>query len=129
MLQRAASNQSNNSLFLHLLVFLVLLSCFACLCCFEEKSNRFSLMRQRLTLFHVSHQVFVRTVGPNLGAAMVQGAPPNTDGLGVRVAVANQNLQQLGSRIWLWCASSIGRLFSTATGDDNSYGWSIRWDV
>jgi hypothetical protein len=47
--------------FLHLLVFLVLLSCFAHLCCFGEKSNRFTLMRQGLTLFHVSHQVFVRT--------------------------------------------------------------------
>jgi hypothetical protein len=55
------SNQSNTSLFLHLLVFLVLLSYFARLCCFEEKSNQFSLMRQGLTLFHVSHQGFVRT--------------------------------------------------------------------
>jgi hypothetical protein len=62
MCQSIASNQSNTSLFLHLLVFLVLLSCVARLCCFEEKSNRFSLTRQGLTLFHVSHQVFVRTV-------------------------------------------------------------------
>jgi hypothetical protein len=61
MRQRAASEQSNTSLFLHLLVFLVLLSCFSHLCCFEEKINRFSLMRQGLTLFHVSHQVFIRT--------------------------------------------------------------------
>jgi hypothetical protein len=61
MRQRTASNQSNTSLFLHLLVFLVLLSRFMCLCCFEEKSNRFGLMRQGLTLFHASHQVFMRT--------------------------------------------------------------------
>jgi hypothetical protein len=58
---KAASNQSNTSLFLHLVVFLVLLSCFAHLCCFEEKTNRFSLMIQGLTLFQVSHQVFVQT--------------------------------------------------------------------
>jgi hypothetical protein len=58
---KAASNQSNTSLFLHLVVFLVLLSCFAHLCCFEEKSNWFSLMIQGLTLFQVSHQVFVQT--------------------------------------------------------------------
>jgi hypothetical protein len=57
MRQIVASNQSNTSLFLHLLVFLVLLSCFARLYCFEEKSNRFSLMKQVLTLFHMSHQV------------------------------------------------------------------------
>jgi hypothetical protein len=55
-------NESNTSLFLHLLISLVLLSCFARLCCFEEKSNQFSLMRQCLTLFHESHQVFVRTL-------------------------------------------------------------------
>jgi hypothetical protein len=61
MRQRTTSNQSNTSLFSHLLVFLVLLSRFVCLCCFEEKSNRFELMRQGLTLFHVSHQVFMRT--------------------------------------------------------------------
>jgi hypothetical protein len=61
MCQRAASNRSNTSLFPYLLVFLVLLSCFARLCCFEEKSNRFRLTRQGLTLFHASHQVFVRT--------------------------------------------------------------------
>jgi hypothetical protein len=58
---KAASNQSNTSLFSHLLVFLFLFSCFAHLCCIEEKSNRFSLTRQGLTLFHASHQVFVRT--------------------------------------------------------------------
>jgi hypothetical protein len=39
------------------------LCCFARLCCFEEKSNRFSLTRQGLTLFHTSHQVFVRIHG------------------------------------------------------------------
>jgi hypothetical protein len=62
MRQRIASNQSNTSLFfLHLLVFLVLLTCFARLCCFEEKNNRFSLTGQGLALFHVSYQVFVRT--------------------------------------------------------------------
>jgi hypothetical protein len=61
MHQRTTSNQSNTSLFLHLLVFLVLLSCFICLCCFEQKNNRFSLMRQCLTLFYMSHQVFMRT--------------------------------------------------------------------
>jgi hypothetical protein len=33
------------------------------------------------------------SVGPNLGAAMAQGTPPNTDGLGGRGAIANQNLQ------------------------------------
>jgi hypothetical protein len=54
-------NQSNTSLSSHLQVSLVLLSCFARLYCFEEKSNRFSHMRQDLTLFHLSHQVFVRT--------------------------------------------------------------------
>jgi hypothetical protein len=58
MRQRTTSNQSNTSLFSHLLV---LLSCFARLCYFEEKSNRFSLMREGLTLFHVSHQVSVET--------------------------------------------------------------------
>jgi hypothetical protein len=58
---KVSSNQSNTSLFSHLLVFLVLLSCFARLCCFEEKSNRFSLMRQGLTLFDVSQQIIVRT--------------------------------------------------------------------
>jgi hypothetical protein len=47
--------------FSHLLVFFVLLSCFARLCCLDEKSNRFSLTRQGLTLFHESHQVFVQT--------------------------------------------------------------------
>jgi hypothetical protein len=47
--------------FLHLLVFFVLLSCFAHLWCFEEKRNMFSFTRQGLTLFHASHQVFVRT--------------------------------------------------------------------
>jgi hypothetical protein len=56
MSHRTASNQSNTSLFLYLLV---LLSFFARLCCFEEKSNRFSLMRQDLIVFHASHQVFV----------------------------------------------------------------------
>jgi hypothetical protein len=61
MRQRTANNQSNTSLFSHLLAFLVLLSCFIRLCCFEEKSNRFSLTRQGLTLFHASHQVFVQT--------------------------------------------------------------------
>jgi hypothetical protein len=61
MRQKIASNQSNTSLFSHLLVFLVLCSCFTCLCCFEEKNNRFSRMIQDLTLFHMSHQVFVRT--------------------------------------------------------------------
>jgi hypothetical protein len=61
MSERTASNQSNTSLFSHFLVFLVLLSCFTCLCCFEEKSNQFSLMRQGLTLFHASHQAFLRT--------------------------------------------------------------------
>jgi hypothetical protein len=45
MRQRIESNQSNPSLFSHILVFLVLLSCFAHLYCFGEKSNRFSLMR------------------------------------------------------------------------------------
>jgi hypothetical protein len=54
-------NQPNTFLFSHLLVLLVLLSCSAGLCCFEEKSNRFSLTRQGLSLFHTSHQVFVRT--------------------------------------------------------------------
>jgi hypothetical protein len=44
MCQKAASNQSDTSLLLHLLV---LLSGFARLCCFEEKSNQFSLMRKR----------------------------------------------------------------------------------
>jgi hypothetical protein len=63
MRQKEGSNQSNTSLFLHLLVFLVLLSCFARLCCFEEKSNRISLTRQDLTLFYVSHQVFMQTSG------------------------------------------------------------------
>jgi hypothetical protein len=62
MHQKVASNQSNTSLFSHLLVFLVLLCCFTRLYCFEEKRNRFSLMRQGLTLFHASHQVFVRTM-------------------------------------------------------------------
>jgi hypothetical protein len=62
MCQRTTSNQSNISFFLHLLIFLVLLSCFVHLCCFEEKSNRFSLMRQGLTLFHASLQVFVWTL-------------------------------------------------------------------
>jgi hypothetical protein len=61
MRQKEAINQSNISLFSHLLVFLVLLCCFARLCCFEEKINRFSLTRPGLTLFHVSHPVFVRT--------------------------------------------------------------------
>jgi hypothetical protein len=61
MCQRIASNQSNTSLFSYLLVFLVLLNCFTRLCCFKEKSNRFSLTRQGPTLFHVSHQVFVQT--------------------------------------------------------------------
>jgi hypothetical protein len=61
MHQRTVSNQSNCSLFLHRLVFLVLLSYFAHLCFFGEKSNRFSLTRQGLTLFHVGHQVSVRT--------------------------------------------------------------------
>jgi hypothetical protein len=37
MRQRIASNQSNTYLFLHLLVCLVLLSCFAHLCCVEDK--------------------------------------------------------------------------------------------
>jgi hypothetical protein len=59
--QVKASNQSNTSLLSYLLVFLVLLIFFTLLCCFEEKSNRFSLTRQGLTLFHASHQVFVRT--------------------------------------------------------------------
>jgi hypothetical protein len=66
MRQRAANNQSNTSLFSHILVFIVLLSCFAQLCSFQEKSNRSSLTRQGLTLFHVGHQVFVRTL-PCLG--------------------------------------------------------------
>jgi hypothetical protein len=61
MRQRTTSNQSNTSLFLHLLVFLVFLNWFTRLCCFEEKNNQFSLMRQGLTLFHVSHQVSMRT--------------------------------------------------------------------
>jgi hypothetical protein len=55
---KEASNQSNTSLFSHLLVFLVLLSCFARLCCFEERSIRVKLMRQGSTKFHVSHQSF-----------------------------------------------------------------------
>jgi hypothetical protein len=55
------SEQSiKNFSFSHLLVFLVLHRCFTHLCCFEVKSNRLSLTRQGLTLFHVSHQVFVR---------------------------------------------------------------------
>jgi hypothetical protein len=41
-------NQSNTSLFSNLLVFLILLNCFARLCCFEEKSNRFTLTETRL---------------------------------------------------------------------------------
>jgi hypothetical protein len=61
MRQRTASNQSNTSLFLHLLVFLALLSCFTHLCCFKEKINWFSLTRQGLTLLHASPEVFVRT--------------------------------------------------------------------
>jgi hypothetical protein len=61
MRQGTASNQSNTSLFSHLLVFLVLLSCFTRLCCFEEKSNWFNLTRQGLTLFHASHKIFMRT--------------------------------------------------------------------
>jgi hypothetical protein len=52
---KEASNQSNTSLFSHLLV---LLSCFARLCCFEERSIRVKLMRQGSTKFHVSHQSF-----------------------------------------------------------------------
>jgi hypothetical protein len=59
--QGIAINQSSTSLSSHLLVFLVLLSCFTRLCYFEEKSNWFSLTRQCLTLFHASHQIFVRT--------------------------------------------------------------------
>jgi hypothetical protein len=62
MHQGIASNQSDTSLFSYLLVFLALLCCFACLCCFEEKSNWFSLMRQGLTLFDKSHQIFVLTL-------------------------------------------------------------------
>jgi hypothetical protein len=58
---KEASNQSNTSLFSHLLVFLVLLSCFARFCYFEEKNNRFSLTRQGISLFHASHQVLMRT--------------------------------------------------------------------
>jgi hypothetical protein len=69
MCQRQQTINQALLFFLHLLVFLVSLSCFTRLCCVEEKSNRFSLTRQGLTLFHVSHQVFVRTVvsQPNLG--------------------------------------------------------------
>jgi hypothetical protein len=55
---KEANNQSNTSLFSHLLVFLVLVSCFARLCCFEEKSIRFNLTRQGSTKFHASHQSF-----------------------------------------------------------------------
>jgi hypothetical protein len=62
MRQRTACNQSNTSLFSHLLVFLVSLSCFARLCCFEEKSSQFSLMGQGLTLLHASHEVFMRII-------------------------------------------------------------------
>jgi hypothetical protein len=80
MRQIVASNQSNTSLFLHLLVFLVLLSCFARLYCFEEKSNRFSLMKQVLTLFHMSHQVR-RIRGGGGGGVSVEtpGRPPLPD--------------------------------------------------
>jgi hypothetical protein len=56
---KVASNQSNTSLFLHLLV---LLSCFARLCCFEEKSIRGDLTRQGSTKFHASHQSFRVTI-------------------------------------------------------------------
>jgi hypothetical protein len=55
---KGASNQSNTSLSLHLLVFLVLLRCFARLCYFEEKSIQVNLTRQGSTKFHASHQSF-----------------------------------------------------------------------
>jgi hypothetical protein len=44
--------------FSYLLVFLVLLSCFARLCCFEEKSIHVNLTRHGSTKFQVSHQSF-----------------------------------------------------------------------
>jgi hypothetical protein len=73
MCQRAASNQPNTSLFSHLLGFLVLLSCFTSLCCFEEKSNQFSLTRQGLTLFHARHQGFLRTRQRGAGQGVARG--------------------------------------------------------
>jgi hypothetical protein len=58
MHQRTTSNQSNPSLFSHLIVFLVLLSCSAHLCCFEEKIIQVNLMRQGSTKSHTRHQSF-----------------------------------------------------------------------
>jgi hypothetical protein len=55
---KVASYQSNTSIFSHLLVFLVLVSCFACLCCFEEKSIWVNLMRQGSMMFHAIYQSF-----------------------------------------------------------------------
>jgi hypothetical protein len=55
---KETSNQSNTSLFSYLLVFLVLLSCFARLCCFEDRSIRVKLMRQGSIKFYASHQSF-----------------------------------------------------------------------
>jgi hypothetical protein len=54
---KAASNQSSTSFFAFT-SFLVLLSCFAHLCCFEEKSIRINLTGQGSTKFHASHQSF-----------------------------------------------------------------------
>jgi hypothetical protein len=55
---KVVSNQSNTSLFSNLLVFLVLLSCFPCLYCYERKCIRVNLTRQDSTKFHASHQSF-----------------------------------------------------------------------
>jgi hypothetical protein len=60
------SKQSiKKSTFLHLLLLYLVLSYYARLCCFEEKSIRVCLMRQSLTPFHISLYVFVRTVAIN----------------------------------------------------------------
>jgi hypothetical protein len=59
---KAASNQSKSLLSSHLLLLYLVISYYAHLCCFEEKSVRVCLMRQGLTPFHVSLHVFVRTV-------------------------------------------------------------------